>query len=504
MKHPVRWSPLVLASALTAVAAGSCSSKSGGGGAQLAQGCSLNSDCANPLVCVFGLCHDACNQTRDCPPGEQCVANGVFRVCLLGSEATCAATTNCPNGLVCGTDHECHEGCQSAGDCVVGGQACSGGSCVDTPDGGGGSSSGGEGGGGSDGSSGGGDGTTGGDSSKPDGPSPPVDAGPLGFVASNVPPGDVTTPAAADAGTVTITTSCTNCMPVPPQTITQVDGSPADLYVVQSFTLDTTATLTFTGPNPVIIASLGNAAINGTISVGAVGTTGGPGGFSSSGNLGLGGGTPGTGAYADSAGGAGGYCGTGGNGGAATGPTAPGGGKYGNATITPLVGGSAGACNNGYAAGGAGGGAIQIVAATSIVVGAQGGITAAGAGGIGGALAGGGSGGAILLEAPTVSVLGFLATNGGGGGPAGAEGTNTSQPASGGVDSSDVLIGGSGSAGATAAGQPGKYDAASPSDLGGGGGGAGWIRVNTSGGSATVSGVVSPDPTTGCFTQGSI
>ncbi|HEY8089854.1 MAG TPA: hypothetical protein VIF09_18465, partial [Polyangiaceae bacterium] len=339
MRRPTRWS-ILLASAVTAVAAGSCSSKSSGGGARLAQGCSLNSDCANPLVCVFGLCHDACNQTRDCPPGEQCVANGVFRVCLLGSEVTCAATTNCPNGLVCGPDHGCHEGCQSASDCVVGGQACSGGSCVDTPDGGG-SSSGGEGGGGSDGSSSGGDGTTGVDSSKTDGTSPPVDAGPLGFVASNVPPGDVTTAGASDAGVVTVSTSCLNCLGTP-QTITQNDGSPADLYVVQGLTIDTTATLTFTGANPVIIAALGPVNVNGEISVAASNTGAGPGGFSDLANLGPGGGGEGTGTYINSGGGGAGYCGAGGKGAAWSGPSVGGGGTYGKATITPLLGGSAG------------------------------------------------------------------------------------------------------------------------------------------------------------------
>jgi hypothetical protein len=44
----------------------------------------------------------------------------------------------------------------------------------------------------------------------------------------------------------------------------------------------------------------------------------------------------------------------------------------------------------------------------------------------------------------------------------------------------------------------------SDGSLAGGGGGAGRIRINTASGSATITGIVSPDPTTSCVSQGKI
>jgi len=65
-----------------------------------------------------------------------------------------------------------------------------------------------------------------------------------------------------------------------------------------------------------------------------------------------------------------------------------------------------------------------------------------------------------------------------------------------------TMLGGVGSAGTTTTGSNGQ---ASMSCATGGGGGAGWIRINTTSGSATLTGgVVSPDPTTPCTTQGTL
>src|SRR3954469_5368550 len=41
--------------------------------AQLAEGCTLNSDCATPYVCVFARCHEACAKDVDCDDPLRCV-----------------------------------------------------------------------------------------------------------------------------------------------------------------------------------------------------------------------------------------------------------------------------------------------------------------------------------------------------------------------------------------------------------------------------------------------
>jgi hypothetical protein len=493
-RRSLAWSPVAAGIAIAACSGGGSKASDD---VTLAQGCSLNSDCASPLICVFSLCHQACAESRDCPPGEQCVSSGGYYVCLLSNETACATTADCPSGLACGTDHQCHDACQTASDCKVGGEVCTAGSCVDgsgasTADGGGeGGSSGGEGGG----VDGGADAT--GDAPVSDGPAKPADAGPLGFLASNLPPSNVTPPD-PDAGTAVISTQCNDCLPVTPTTITQNDGSTASLYVLDSLTIQSNASLTLTGLAPVILVVLGPVDIQGLLSVAAPTTgAGGPGGFASGPSSGPGTGTPGgEGAYASAAPGGAGYCGAGGEGSSQTTSEAPPGGTaYGNATITPLIGGSAGATWSTQYGSGGGGGALEIASSTSITVGTYGAINAGGAGGQANATSAGGSGGAILLEAPAVTVAGTLAANGGGGGPGGASALASAQPATGGV--SAAAVGGDGSGGTTLNGQ----DATGG---GGGGGGAGWIRINTGGGSATITGTLSPAQTTSCVSQGTI
>jgi hypothetical protein len=290
-------------------------------------------------------------------------------------------------------------------------------------------------------------------------------------------------------------------------TVSQTDGSPADLYVLSSLTVDTTARLTFGGPNPVILAVLGDVQIRGEISVAAnlySAIAGGYGALQGS-NWGPGAGQAGVGAYASSPGGGAAYCGAGGKAHALVGQSAPGGMPYGNAKIEPLLGGSAGGSQGAGNSGGGGGGAIEILSGTSITVGAQGVIHAGGGGSGGGNSAGGGSGGAILLEAPVVTVAGTLAANGGGGGggTAGSNATPNAQPATGGQDNAFVSVGGSGSAGTMINGSDGTTDMAG-NGAGGGGGGAGWIRINSSSGSATITGTISPAQTTACFSQGKL
>ena len=153
---------------------------------------------------------------------------------------------------------------------------------------------------------------------------------------------------------------------------------------------------------------------------------------------------------------------------------------------------------------------MQIVAGASLEVSGAGVIDVSGGGGdwYSGA---GGAGGAILLEAPTLSVFGTLAANGGAGGSAdgqadtgGADGSATATPAKGGITSNPIIgNGGDGSAGSAIDGQSGSQPDPAQRQ-GGGGGAAGWIRLNSKSGSAQLgaSSVISPALTTICATQG--
>ena len=161
---------------------------------------------------------------------------------------------------------------------------------------------------------------------------------------------------------------------------------------------------------------------------------------------------------------------------------------YGNPSLVPLVAGSSGGSVGqegtlSVAQSGAGGGAIQLVAGSTIRLLPEGTISASGAPGssVGGRGAGGGSGGAILLEAPNVVVVGSLTANGGDGG---------------------LEVNGNVARGASET-NPAR-NGASGSLQQGGGGGLGRIRINTSGASANIgaSSGISPLTADGCFSQG--
>lgn len=162
--------------------------------------------------------------------------------------------------------------------------------------------------------------------------------------------------------------------------------------------------------------------------------------------------------------------------------------------------GSSGRGNDGpgTSPGGAGGGAVYLIARTSIEV--SGAINASGAGGAGGAGApgagaGGGGGGLIGLDAPSVTITGQVFANGGGGGASnnqddGGDSPGALTPAAGGDDNGEggAADGGDGSAGTVLAGSDGG---AGNDGGGGGGGGAGVIRIY---GAMTVAGAASPPP----------
>ncbi|HEY1557717.1 MAG TPA: hypothetical protein VGF94_22955 [Kofleriaceae bacterium] len=165
--------------------------------------------------------------------------------------------------------------------------------------------------------------------------------------------------------------------------------------------------------------------------------------------------------------------------------------------------GSAGALANATAggAGGNSGGAIYLLAGTSITILAT--VSANGAGGSGGNVdsggGGGGTGGLIGLEAPAITVGAVIAANGGGGGgggdgtpSAGGTGgdgqTSTTQAAAGGATATNyVTTGGTGGVAAIAPGDGSSNPA-------GGGGGGGAVGVIYAKGSLTGAAMCSPAP----------
>jgi hypothetical protein len=292
--------------------------------------------------------------------------------------------------------------------------------------------------------------------------------------------------------------------------VEQEDGTEAAVLFGRSLLVGQTISVRVEGQRPLIVAVADEAVVRGRILArdpvySERGHCGGASGSSLpevDGN-GLGGG--GAGLYL-AGGGGGGHCGPGGPGGATDDNPegARGGPVFGTAEISPLTGGSSGG-NNEYGRGGGGGGALQVVAGRAIRIATTGSINMGGNGGETGG-GGGGSGGAILLEAPEIDVAGTLAANGGGGAAGYTGGDGESARAS--IDPArgapgDELMGGGG-AGAAGDVPKGAAGEAHPDNGGGGGGGAGRIRLNTIDGAATLSGVLSPAPRTGCATFGGL
>jgi hypothetical protein len=298
-------------------------------------------------------------------------------------------------------------------------------------------------------------------------------------------------------------------------TVTQSDGSAAQVYVARSWKIEPSALLAVTDKMPVIVVATATIQVLGRLDGSASSQFPVAGGYAPAapgpgvGGAGMNGNQTAAGVGAGGAG----FCGLGGAGGAAAGSSGTAGKAYGSATLIPLLGGSAG--GPGDLAPGAGGGAIELVAGVSIDIGAMGVISVGGGGGSSGdtthGTSGGGSGGALLLEAPVVTIEGTLAANGGGGGG----GTNANAPVSDATPNATAApggaqgttgVGGAGSAGAmVTGGAGGAGDAVGGMNApGAGGGGAGWIRVNTTNGSAMLTGTLSPASASACVTQGTL
>jgi hypothetical protein len=87
--------------------------------AKLSQGCSLNSQCENPLVCTYAHCHRQCDDDRDCRGEERCVKGGSGHVCQLPADTACTSKSDCNGEQVCGVDKECRDKCTSDADCTT-------------------------------------------------------------------------------------------------------------------------------------------------------------------------------------------------------------------------------------------------------------------------------------------------------------------------------------------------------------------------------------------------
>jgi sugar lactone lactonase YvrE len=97
----------------------------------LTKKCTLNSDCNSGLVCGFGLCHQECQVTDDCPAGQRCVKTDDANVCQLNDEAQCHFKSDCEDPLVCAIDLQCRNQCQQDEDCLSGQKCAEGGVCAE-------------------------------------------------------------------------------------------------------------------------------------------------------------------------------------------------------------------------------------------------------------------------------------------------------------------------------------------------------------------------------------
>jgi hypothetical protein len=344
---------------------------------------------------------------------------------------------------------------------------------------------------------------------------------------------EVDTPLPVDAqvcfGTTTLVRVCLESPPTKPLTIsgpTQIDTadlrvcarttSGAENYCVLAGTdISITAPWRGVGPKPLVLIASGTitSTAAGVIDVGSHRAR--PiGAIEAGAGANFAGCDVGT-APAVSGGGAGGsFLGKGGNGATASvaGTTGGTSGARVN-TVTELRGGCPGQDGAGGAPGlkGLGGGAVFLIAGTSITI--AGAINAAGEGGGGGVTnlsggGGGGSGGMIGFDAPTIAVTSLLLASGGGGGEgsretangAGGDGSDptTTAPAAGGTSNDPVSgNGGKGSqaeiAGSGNNGGPGQLGNGGTRGAGGGGGGGAGIIIAPA--TATFTQAISPPAT---------
>jgi hypothetical protein len=102
-------------------------------------GCSVNSDCDEPLVCrgatssTSGRCVNECAEERDCAPGQICCPvsddercseiDATSAACFEPDRETCLYNDDCPNQKICADDGRCRLECREVGstrDCLAG------------------------------------------------------------------------------------------------------------------------------------------------------------------------------------------------------------------------------------------------------------------------------------------------------------------------------------------------------------------------------------------------
>ena len=88
--------------------------------AVIGETCTLNTDCAAPLVCGLNYCRKQCLASRDCGAGLVCLATeGGAGVCQLPEETDCLVNSDCTVGLVCNFG-ACTTECADERDCLDG------------------------------------------------------------------------------------------------------------------------------------------------------------------------------------------------------------------------------------------------------------------------------------------------------------------------------------------------------------------------------------------------
>ncbi|HEY3493965.1 MAG TPA: hypothetical protein VGK73_04735 [Polyangiaceae bacterium] len=127
---------VLLGGALALLAQNGCSSDEELRAAKLGEGCSLDSECQDPLICAFARCHHECNDDGDCAEksGTRCVHSPIdgILVCQLVDDVECENDNDCPGKQQCGIDDECRERCDVDGDCTPTQVCANSGECAST------------------------------------------------------------------------------------------------------------------------------------------------------------------------------------------------------------------------------------------------------------------------------------------------------------------------------------------------------------------------------------
>jgi hypothetical protein len=92
-----------------------------GGGCQLPDemSCTLTSECDPRLVCQYGTCTTACNDSRDCARGAQCMENAGVSACYDTAVESCIYNSDCDAPMICDAEQRCRLECAADRDCIA-------------------------------------------------------------------------------------------------------------------------------------------------------------------------------------------------------------------------------------------------------------------------------------------------------------------------------------------------------------------------------------------------